>query len=451
MYNLFMDLQSYLKLTHLLENDDSQKEERRAFFLKHQMQKLSDTKQLLFWMDKASHNAPQHSSHLKSITNILFFLSFIFGLFSAVALLSYHGEHPVNIIYLFVIAVVIPIVSMLLSLFALFFPRALTPFFLTTWTEKIIAKFVSTDNPLLKLDADIKYTFSLFIVQVSALLFSTGLLLGFLAVIFTQDIAFGWSTTLHITTQSFYNFLHSLSFVFEAICPQSAVSLELIQETHYFRLGGHITQEMQRSASLFGEWWKFLACSTLFYAIFLRLLFLLFTFIKLRKTVSKALSQIEGAQELLRDMNEPLISTTADTKEQKGTEQTTAPLPTKETLTGYYAALGWAFNQEELLLILDALHLTPQQSYTVGGNKSLKEDSSVISLMQGDTLLLVKAWEVPTMEFIDFVEELLPKVKSLRIYPTGYAKEHYRADPEDLAIWEQKIAAQNLKNVSIQK
>lgn len=55
------------------------------------------------------------------------------------------------------------------------------------------------------------------------------------------------------------------------------------------------------------------------------------------------------------------------------------------------------------------------------------------------------------MEFIDFVEELLPKVKSLRIYPTGYAKEHYRADPEDLAIWEQKIAAQNLKNVSIQK
>ena len=445
-----MDLQSYLKLTHLLENDDSQKEERRAFFLKHQMQKFSKIKQLLFWMQNASHTAMQKNLHLKSITGVLFFISFIVGLVSAAALLSYSGAEPVNVIYFFTIAVIVPLLSMLFSLFALFFPRYFTPLFLSAWAEKLLLKLFSGDTPFLKIDKDLKYAFTLFVVQLSALLFSTGIFLGFLGIVFTHDIAFGWSTTLNITPESFYSFLHTLSLPFAQICPQSLISLELIEKSHYFRLGHTMSKEMAQSASLFGEWWRFLACSTLFYAIVLRLISLLFSFIKYKRALHNAILNIQGAQTLLRDMNEVLISTNAQTKEPKSEQKSNSINITTQKHMDYYAVLGWAFDHEELLVTVDTLGLPAQNIHILGGNQSLKEESTTISRMQGDILLLIKAWEVPTMEFIDTLEELAHKADTVTLYPIGYAKAHYRANPQDLTIWEQKIAAQNLKNVSIQ-
>jgi len=444
-----MNLQSYHRIKSLLKSDNATKEQHRAFALKNNITDLPRLKQLFIWVQNSSDTQTPSFSYTKGIQTILLFLAFVFGFFAAVTLLHYSGDKPVNVIYFFTLAVIIPLLSMFLSLFALFFPKLFTPLFLTSWIERLLVAFSSRTKQLLDIQSDIQASFSLFLIQLSSLLFSLGLLLGFLLTILTQDIAFGWSTTLQISAASFYEFLHSLSFIFANFCPQSLISMELIEKSHYFRLGQEISQEMQTNAALFGEWWKFLACSTLFYAVLLRLLFLFASYIKLQKSFQHTLLALPEAQKLLEDMNEPIITTNAQNRE-TAQEQTTKSLShATQKEQNYYAILGWTFSDDELLVIIDALQLQAKRNFTLGGTKSLQEDNAIIEELQDGVLLLVKAWEIPTMEFIDILQAITNKTKSVTIYPLGYAKNTYLPSHKDRNVWETKIAQQNFKNVSI--
>ena len=449
LYNLLMNLQSYYKIKELLQQNNTTKEERRAFALANKLTDLERFKQLLFWAQNSAHTTTPSNSYAKHIKNILLFISFVVGFLTAVALLGYSGDKPVNVIYFFAFAVVIPLLSMLLSLFALLAPNYLTPLFLTTWIEKILRKISVKSSKILQEDGSVQSAFSLFLVQLSSLLFSVGLLFGFLATILTQDIAFGWSTTLQISPQAFYEFLHSLSFAFAEFCPQSAISLELVEKSHYFRLGQEISQEMQKSAATFGEWWKFLACSTLFYAIFLRLVFVFLSWLKLQKTLKNSLLKLPEARKLLEDMNEPIITTQAQEEEIINEETKSEILYTQAKQEGYSAVLGWTFLDDELLLVMDALGVQAENHFSLGGSKTLKEDTQTIAQLHGDLLLFVKAWEIPTMEFIDILQEIAQKADHVTLSLLGYAKNEYKAKPKDIALWEEKIATQNFDNVSI--
>ena len=442
-----MNLQSYLKLTSLIHNDTSTKENRRAFALENNLEGKTKINQLLFWMHHAKHIPNDTPSHLHTVSGVVFFLAFLFGTLTATALLSYSGKEPVNSIYFLAIAVMLPLLSMFLSLVMMGMPKYVLPFSLGVWLQKLVAKLLYRQENSIKVAKSVQIAFAFFVMQMSGLLFSLGLLLAFLGIIFTQDIAFGWSSTLDITTQSFYNFLHTLSFAFEHLCPQSVVSLELIEQSRYFRLGQTVTQEMQNNAEVFGHWWQFLACSTFFYAIVLRLFFVGMSVMLLRSSIEKAFLRIEGVKHLLQDMNEPIISTVAQEQEDVYIEPLKPVVQTLQTAQ-YFAVLGWVFTSKELLLAQDARTLTAQHTATLGGQNSLEEDSATIEKMQGDVVLFIKAWEVPTMEFIDTVEELLEYVTHLYIYPLGYPSQEYKPKEEDVMIWKRKVAVQNFENVS---
>jgi len=442
-----MNLQSYYKIKNILQQESTTKEERRTFALKNKLPDLTHKKQLLFWMNSYDNESKTENFSLSSIKNILLLITSLLGFFSAVALLSYSGDKPVNVIYFFTLAVVVPLFSMGISIFALFFEKAFTPLFLTTWLQKILVKLFTKQH--LHTENSLEASYLLFLVQLASLFFSLGLLGGFLLTILTQDIAFGWSTTLQIPTADFYEFLHTLSFAFKDICPQSSISLELIEKSHYFRLGQNISATMQENAALFGQWWKFLACSTLFYAIFLRLIFVAISYMKLQRDIEKKLFINPEVKQLLKDMNEPFISRKATQKEITSSVTTQDLAPAQEANENYFALLGWSFSEDELLLYSDDLQLHAKHHYTLGGNKSLKEESAIIQTLQGEILLLIKAWEIPTMEFIDTLEAIVSQSQSVVIYPLGYAKNSYRANPKDVALWEQKIATQNFENVSI--
>jgi ABC-type spermidine/putrescine transport system permease subunit II len=53
------------------------------------------------------------------VSLITYALSFFFGLLAALGLLHYNGDAPVNVVYFFFVAVVLPVAAMLLSLIAL--------------------------------------------------------------------------------------------------------------------------------------------------------------------------------------------------------------------------------------------------------------------------------------------------------------------------------------------
>lgn len=444
-----MNLQTYLKLTALIKEDNSTKAQRRAFFIKHKLEERSKLQQLLFWIQKQPIPRETENHPFFKATKVSLFLSFLFGIFTAVALLNYSGNAPVNVIYFFTIAVVFPLFSMLLSLFSLLFPKQFSPFFLTRYLQKFIIKFFSKETTTINMDKDLEHSYTLFFIQLASLLFSIALLLSFLFIIFTQDIAFSWSTTLTVEPNSFYSFLHTLSLPFANFCPQSLVSLEVIEKTHYFRLGQSITPQMQNNASLYGEWWHFLACATLFYAVFLRLILLGFSYIQLQNSLKKALLRIDGTTELLNDMNTPLITTQSpDTEKIQRTQDKT--LQQIKHLDNYYdKVLGWAFLNDELLLAQEALNVKTKQSLIVGGNQTLEEENHITKTLDGNILLLTKSWEIPTMEFIDFLEAAAKQASSITICPLGYQERNYQTKMKDTKVWEKKIASQNFINVSI--
>ena len=456
-----MNLKSYLNLYELLKVDSSNRESRRAFGLSHPILQDKPVEQLLAWIDKYKQKLKKplmsetFSSYLYGITLILAIIALILGILSGVALLSYNGHEPVNVVYFMAMVIFVPLFTMTLALFSMLRANSTQSVLIhispAYWMEKILKLLphkmqesikTLTINPLLANWIVIKRS------QLIALIFSIGLLIALLAVVSTKDIAFAWSTTLQITPKSFYTFLNTLAFPWREWMPDAVPSLELIEQSQYFRLGDKLSEEMISHASRLGEWWKFLAMATLFYAIFLRFLMYLLASVGLRRAVKKSFMRLDGASALLRDMNEPIISTNATQNEDKFTSSSDDNVQIVNSLdTSYDVVQGWAMNMNQLSVMNDSMGVISPNMFEVGGTNSLHEDNEIISKSEGEVLLYVKAWEPPTMDFIDYLNELVEKVDKVVVYPVGTQENSYKASSKYIDVWRRKLNAIASKKV----
>jgi hypothetical protein len=448
-----MKFKTYLDLYQLLEVDDSTKEQRRAFGLSNVLLKNKPLEQLMAWVEahqqklKTPRLSEIFSSYLYGISLTLLIVGFIVGFFSGVALLNYNGHAPVNVIYFMAMVIALPLLTMTLTLFSMLKAQQsrsvlihLSPSY---WMEKIVA-FLPRKmqenlaslrlNPLLANWIVIKRSQSI------ALFFSLGLFVALLLVVSTKDIAFSWSTTLDVTAEAFHSFLHTLALPCRSWFPSAVPSLELIEQSQYFRLGDGLSEEMIQHASKLGQWWKFLAFATLFYAIFLRLLMFLLATLGWHMAVKKSFFSLAGVRNLLRDMNEPIITTSAKEDDSKEIVVKEGVLQTVQKLDASYDMVqGWAMSEEQLHVLADAMQIITPLVYDVGGTNSLEEDAEIIHKSHGEVLLYVKAWEPPTMDFMDYIEALLVQVDRVIVVPVGIKENNYRADDKMIQIWIKKL------------
>jgi len=460
-----MDLKSYLNLYSLLAIDKSTVQERRAFGLVHATLKDKPLEQLMVWTKAHVHRlslpllSEKISSYLYGVTFTLIILALFLGVLSGVTLLSYNGHEPVNVVYFMVMVIILPLLTMTMTLFSMLKANSaqsvlvhLSPAY---WMEKII-KFLPIGiqeklddfqiNPLLGNWIIIRRS------QLIALFFSIGLLLALMTVVATKDIAFAWSTTLNISAEGFHQFLSTLSIPWSRWLPDAVPSLTLIEQSQYFRLGDRLSEEMITHASQLGEWWKFLAMSTLFYAVFLRFIMYLIATVGLKKALEKSFLSLEGVTRLLREMNEPMISTSSNSQEAEFVSFVDEAVPTLYTLDSHYDSVqGWAIPKEDLMVINDTMQIENTTLYEVGGGNSFAEDSEVITQSGGVVLLYVKAWEPPTMDFMDYIAELLPKVEKLIIYPIGTRADNYKAQSKFVDIWARKISPLKEKKIWLKR
>lgn len=449
-----MKFKTYLDLYQLLEVDSSTKEERRAFGLSHVLLKNKPLEQLIVWVEenKQKLKAPRlseiFSSYLYGVSLTLMIVGFVVGFFSGVALLNYNGHAPVNVIYFMAMVIALPLLTMILTFFSMMKAQRsrsvlihLSPSY---WMEKIVAllpRKMQENLALLKLNPLLANWIVIKRSQSIALFFSFGLCVALLLVVATKDIAFAWSTTLHVTPEAFRSFLNTLALPWRSWFPSAVPSLELIEQSQYFRLGDGLSEKMIRHASMLGEWWKFLAFATLFYAIFLRVLMLLLATLGWHMAVKKSLFNLEGVCTLLRDMNEPIISTSTNEDESKELHVKEGVLQTVKKLdTSYDMVQGWAMSEDQLLVLNDAMQIITPQVYDVGGTNSLEEDTEIIYKSHGEILLYVKAWEPPIMDFMDYLEALIAHVDRVIVVPVGTEEDTYRADEKMIQVWIKKLA-----------
>lgn len=460
-----MNLKSYLNLYQLLEVDRSTKEERRAFGLSQVLLKSKPLEQLLTWFElhKSKLKKPllseTFSSYLYGMTLGVVIIAFIAGVFSGIALLNYNGQMPVNVVYFMAMVIALPLLTMTLTFFSMLKAHKtesvlvhLSPAY---WMEKILSLLPSKIqgeletlkiNPLLTNWIVIKRS------QFVALFFSIGLGLALLVVVATKDIAFAWSTTLQITPEAFHTFLEMLATPWKTWFPSAVPSLELIEKSQYFRLGDGLSDEMIRNASKLGEWWKFLAFATLFYAILLRGFMYILASFGLHSAVKKSLFSLEGVEGLLRDMNEPIITTSNQSHRDARKSVKQENLQTLQKLdTSYDVVQGWAMTDDGINVLNDSMQVMTPLVCDVGGTNSLEEDMEIIHKSHGEVLLYVKAWEPPTMDFMDYLETLLEAVDKVVVVPVGVQEENYLPSSKTVAVWAKKLALLNHHKVWIKQ
>lgn len=452
-----MNLKSYLDLYELLENNDTTREENRAFGLSHVLLKNKPIDQLLTWTEAHKNKLTRpllsetFSSYLYGVTLTLVFVAFVLGIFSGIALLSYSGHEPVNVVYFMAMVIFFPLLTMSLTLVSMLRANAvesllvhISPAF---WMEKIVALLPHKTqenlktlkiNPLLTNWVVIKRS------QVIALFFSLGLLLALLAMVVTKDIAFAWSTTLNVTPDSFHGFLNTIALPWRDIFPSAVPSVELIQNSQYFRLGDKLSEEMIANASKLGQWWKFLAMATIFYALVLRFLMFLLSSFGLKKAVKKSLLTLNGAVKILTEMNEPIISTHAINDEEVFVphEHSYAQI-LNHVDTSYDMLQGWAISREQLVVLSDSMSVIAPKFFEVGGTNSFEEDHEIISKSRGEVLFFVKGWEPPTMDFVDYLSELCVKVDKVVLVPVGTVENHYELKEKFVDVWDRKLSQIN--------
>ncbi len=456
-----MNIKPYVNLYELLEVNPSTREENRAFGLTHVMLKNKPIEQLLVWIEEHNHRLERpllseiFSSYLYRVTFALVLMAFAFGLLAGIGLLSYSGHEPVNVIYFIAVVIFFPLVTMVFTLLAMLRANSaesvlihLSPAF---WMEKILGllpakiedKIKSFQvNPLLANWVIIRRS------QIVVLFFSFGVLLALLGVVVTKDIAFAWSTTLHISPKSLHDFLTTLAYPWREIVPSAVPSLELIEQSQYFRLGERLNEEMIARASQLGEWWKFLAFSTLFYAIFLRIMMFILASIGYNSAIRESLLTLKGTNRLLREINEPIISTHANQRESTFIPNDKSYEQIVNTLDASYDVIhGWAIPNNELLLLADSMQVIAPRHFEVGGSNSFDEDAEVISKSHGEVLLFVKGWEPPTMDFVDYLSDLSDKVDKVIVMPIGTMENHYYITDKEIDVWENKLSL--LKNMKV--
>jgi len=455
--NTKLSIERYLDIYQLLKEYKADHETNRAFALKHKALLKNPIKLLILWANTHKHKitkeliSKKYLEYNASINSSLGIISFILGLLVGFGLLSYSGKMPVNIIYYLLIVVVVPIISITLSTIAIFtksntISNFITMLFPLHWIEVISRHLPFKHKPKqLNLPFSTKFSKLLFInrIQLFSLIFSIGIFLSLIIMVVSKDIAFGWTTTLQIDSKTFQSILSAIGIWWRDLVPSAIPSIELIEMSHFFRLGERLDSTIVQNADKLGAWWKFLAMATLFYSIILRLLFWIFTNILIKRQLKREILQIEEAKRVIYEFQNRYISTQSNQKEDElilnGDKKETIIKSKKEK---YSAILGWNFNIDEINLVNDTKELQAPLILKLGGGNSFEEDSRIVDTLRGKILLYVKSWEPPTMDFLDTLELLVenPNIRKIEILPIGLAKELYKNREEDLDVWKQRVA-----------
>jgi len=238
--------------------------------------------------------------------------------------------------------------------------------------------------------------------SLAGLLFSLGALVSLIVTISTRDIAFGWATTLDISSGDFYRFLSYFAF-WKDFCKECMPSLDLIELSRFSRLGGGITKEQIESATKLGQWWKFLAMSLFVYGVLFRgIIYLLSLKIKPKEIEFLKSEDEEEFKEVdAKDIKESKVDELED-KDFK--------------LMGYYVDI------EKL---------------------DIKSDNRA-----KDIVIAVKSYEPPILDFFDYLDDIKDENKDAKISLLMVGLKD-KADKKDVDMWKRKLKELGYEDIEV--
>ena len=448
-------LKDYIDYIYLLEHEKSDKEKNRLDGIKLKHLKTSPLKQLKAWTTLHASTLTQQSNGtnvlngINTITLVLVFVIFLIGLSIGYGLISYSGQKPINIFHFLFVGVLFPLFTLFLNIIAMIKNKSVHSEFLLKispafWLDKLIESF-----PFFKINFKFEPLILNWLIlnriQLFTISFLSGILVSLVVNVVSKDLAFGWSSTLSISSKSLFDFFQTISLPWSWLCHCGSPSLELIEKSQFFRLGGKLSKEYISHAKLLGNWWQFLVFAIIFWGIFPRIILLFITKYFLNRAIDKSYLQNTKSKALLHNMNTPIVKTQADTKENNLLKNNNFINAKSLNNSDISTIIGWAIDKNRLNIVLDYQNIKPKSIFLAGGNNTLEEDDEILHSIKEDPTIIIKSWEPPTNEFLDFIEKLSKKCKKINILPIGTLHNSYMPAEKDIKIWNNKL--KNFQNI----
>jgi len=386
---------------------------------------------------------------------------------AAAVVLRYDGSQPVNIIHFLAVFVVLQLVTLVFFGISML-PPAVTRFLpgMTTvqegvgllspgrlqhlmnrflpqayrdTTASLVGKGLAHHRLYGKVDRWVVVHSS----QFFACCFNLGALASCLYLVTFSDLAFSWSTTLQLDATDFKRWTDILSAPWAPFFADARPSLELIERTRYFRLNEGTFPTSVTPAGL-GGWWPFLVMCLAVYGLLPRLVTLLATQLRLRSVTRRTFLHLPGVADLLVRLNTELVETQAAEPETGGgprREGSGTPVG-QGKLTGQAAeVVNWAAAADDP----DSLRIRLREVdeievggwHEAGGATAPAVDEQVIAATRGSSvMILVKGWEPPMEDFLDFLRALRRSgdpQRALHVTPLG-------AEPNHLIMWQKTLS-----------
>jgi len=435
-----IDLQAALRLDSRTALEH-RKQRDRSIGQALQQHRKRPARQLRGWLERVEVPGWKRDGHdATQLYHVLGLILVIAGLVTgwglARAVLYYTGDAPINIInalallvfpqllllLLWLVAAVprrIPLFSSLQSALRLLNPGRLAGLITRFFPEqrrKSLELLWDSDNALLLAPAA-RWLFSLW-SQLFSFWFNVGLLGALFYLISFSDLAFAWSTTLNLDNAGFQRMLAGLSWPWHSLFPEAVPSPELVEISRYYRLEeGSLANGLgaaERAAQL-GGWWPFLVAAVVCYGLLPRLLTLLFSWLRFRHHLGRALPRLPGAPELLARMNSPLITTAALRPEtaadiESGNDRVpgqTAAYRLKCAVVDWSGAIE---SRERIGANLQDMGIEALDFLPAGGARSTAQDAATVASLckhaGAGVAVIAKAWEPPLLEFLDFLQDI---------------------------------------------
>jgi len=376
----------------------------------------------------------QHLRRLVSIAMGL--LGAVCGIAVALAAFHYTGTVPVNVVTLVAVLVVAPLILVLpvLLFSAAQIPGlrtlsdvvgAMNPGVLAAGVYRRVAQLPPGTAELFtwqagRTSAASRYARWQVVVwsQTAAVTFNVATIATGVCLIGFTDLAFGWSTTLAVEPREVHRFVTALAWPWRAWLPGAVPSLELIEQSQFFRLAGAARPGPQASQVL-AQWWSFVVLAIIAYGLIPRVALLVVGHWRLYVATRALLIEHPQVTALRDRMESPMIETAAHDPEHARLLSGTPSVAHAPLLAGETRAVIWGDSidrDQAAAYALDHLGLAVAGIAEAGGDRPLAADNAALeeTCANGTQAVVVftRAWEPPLLELLDYLAALRARLGS---------------------------------------
>jgi len=318
--------------------------------------------------------------------------------------LSGDNQGRVNIFYLLLVYLFIPLLSILASVFSLLLgkginlARLLTSLPLWTFQTKDLIRKIHQMN--------LDKSWFLMQSQAAAIAFSLTSITTYFILLLATDLNFVWRSTI-LQPADIYPFLKLIALPW-TLWEGAQPSIDLLEMTRDSRIAGNTNP-----VANYGVWWKFILAIQLFYSFMLRVLLIIWSRAWIRRTLTSDIVQTLQNQLKNRTLNNEEKSTSVDIVDH---------IPDSLLIN------NWDDIPEDILQLIPHLDLISKRIEMEDWHESNSNTNGT-----SEQLLIVKAWEPPMGELEDYMKNtrgyLLPldwSENSLKPLETNHFQEWQR-------------------------